>query len=130
PGNLSPAQITGALNDPEDPVVVLPLPGTVIRQALEVAVSRYPVKQKSFLQVSGMTFAFDPSRDANRVVAVSIGGQPLQDGRTYRVAMSSSLAAGAHGYIRLWNRDREAAEKGITLAAAVQNYLRDRTPLT
>jgi hypothetical protein len=45
------------------------------------------------------------------------------------VAMSSSLASGQYGYFRLWSRDRGASAGGLTLATALQNYLRDRRQL-
>jgi 2',3'-cyclic-nucleotide 2'-phosphodiesterase (5'-nucleotidase family) len=131
PGNVSVNQIVDALVNPNDTVSVLPLKGTEIRQALEFAVERYPNKNnKGFLQVSGLEFTFDPTRSSDRIVSVSVGGQPLQNGNTYRVAMSSSLAAGAYVYFRLWNRDRATGQQGLTLASALQGYLRDHPSLS
>jgi hypothetical protein len=53
----------------------------------------------------------------------------MQDGRHYRVAMSSSLAAGQYGYYRLWNREKAAAAQGLTMAGALDRYLRDHHTL-
>jgi 5'-nucleotidase, C-terminal domain len=131
PGNLTVNQIVEALVNPNDAVAVLPLKGSELRQALEFAVERYPTKNnKGFLQVSGLEFSFDPNRSSDRVVSVSVNGQPLQNANTYRVAMSSSLAAGAYVYFRLWNKDRATGQQGLTLASAVQGYLRDHPSLS
>jgi hypothetical protein len=131
PGNLSVNQIVETLYDPNDAVVVISLTGAKIQQALELSVERYPVKHTGFLQVSGLEFTFDPNRPPkSRVVSVAAGGQPLEEAKSYRVAMSSPLAAGAHGYLRLWPRPRGIGPAGITLAGALQGYLRDRPSLS
>src|SRR5262249_17964807 len=131
PGNLAASQIVEALVNPGDAAAVLSLKGSEIRQALEFAVERYPSKSnKGFLQVSGMEFTFDPGKNQDRVVSVTVGGQPLQANNTYRVAMSSSLAAGAYVYFRLWNRERATGQQGLTMASALQAYLRDHPTLT
>jgi 5'-nucleotidase/UDP-sugar diphosphatase len=124
-GEVSVTDLVDALSYPQDPVVVLSLDGATIRKALELAVSLYPRKNKGFLQVSGLEFSFA----ASGPIQARTAGAPLQDGKTYRVAMSSSLASGAYGYFRLWSRDRGASAGGLTLASALQNYLRDHRQL-
>jgi 5'-nucleotidase/UDP-sugar diphosphatase len=130
-GEVGVAQLVDALSYPQDPVVVLSLDGATIRKALELAVSLYPRKNKGFLQVSGLEFSFASGSgpSASGPIQARTAGAPLQDGKTYRVAMSSSLASGQYGYFRLWSRDRGASAGGLTLAAALQNYLRDRRQL-
>src|SRR5262249_25509271 len=130
-GEGSVNQLVDALSYGQDPVVVLSLDGATIRKALELAVSEYPRKNKGFLQVSGLEFSFTPGSgpSASGAIQARVAGAPLQDGKTYRVAMSSSLASGAYGYFRLWSRDRGASAGGITLASALQSYLRDRRQL-
>jgi 2',3'-cyclic-nucleotide 2'-phosphodiesterase (5'-nucleotidase family) len=130
PGTVSPEQLQQLLVNGDEPVAVLSLSGATLRGALEVAVSLYPHKNKGYLQVSGMRFIFDPARpEGSRVVARTVGGPPMQDGRQYRVAMSSSLAAGQYGYYRLWNREKAAAAQGLTMAGALAQYLRDHHTL-
>jgi 2',3'-cyclic-nucleotide 2'-phosphodiesterase (5'-nucleotidase family) len=130
PGTIKSEQLQQLLADGDEPVTVLSLSGATLRGALEVAVNLYPHKNKGFLQVSGMQFTFDPARpEGSRVVARTVGGQPMQDGRHYRVAMSSSLAAGQYGYYRLWNREKAAAAQGLTMAGALDQYLRDHHTL-
>jgi 2',3'-cyclic-nucleotide 2'-phosphodiesterase (5'-nucleotidase family) len=130
PGAVMPERLQQLVANGDEPVAVLSVSGATLRGALEVAVSLYPHKNKGFLQVSGMRFTFDPARpEGSRVVARSVGGQPMQDGRQYRVAMSSSLAAGQYGYYRLWNREKAAAAQGLTMAGALEQYLRDHHTL-
>ena len=128
-GSCTVDQLQHLLANGDEPVAVLSLSGSTLRGALEVAVNLYPYKNKGFLQVSGMRFTFDPARpEGSRVVARTVGGQPMQDGRQYRVAMSSALASGQYGYYRLWNREKAAAQ-GLTMAGALDQYLRDHRTL-
>jgi 5'-nucleotidase len=56
------------------------------------------------LQVSGISFSFDPSKPpGQRVVAdhVKVGDQPLQLEVTYRLATKAYLAEGKDGYTML-----------------------------
>jgi 5'-nucleotidase / UDP-sugar diphosphatase len=130
-GSVTVAQLQTLFENGDEPVTVLALTGATLRGALEVAVSFYPRKNKGFLQVSGVRFAFDPARpEGSRIVSRTVGGQPMQDGRQYRVAMSSSLAAGQYGYYRLWNRDKAAGPQGLTMAGALEQYLRGRQTLS
>src|SRR5436305_3537783 len=83
-----------------------------------------------------MQYTFDPARaGGSRVVARTVGTGapatqgPMQDGRQYRVAMSSSLAAGQYGYYRLWSREKAVAAQGLTMAGALEQYLRDHRTL-
>jgi 2',3'-cyclic-nucleotide 2'-phosphodiesterase (5'-nucleotidase family) len=129
-GSVTPEQLHGLLEDGDDPVTVLSLSGATIRSALEVGVSFYPRKNKGFLQVSGLRYVFDPAHpEGSRVITRTVGGQPMQDGRQYRVAMSSSLAAGQYGYYRLWSRDKAAGAQGLTMARALDQYLQDHRTL-
>jgi 2',3'-cyclic-nucleotide 2'-phosphodiesterase (5'-nucleotidase family) len=50
------------------------------------------------LQVSGLTLTLDPSRPAGqRVVAVEVGGAPLEAERRYQVAVVDYVANGGDG---------------------------------
>ena len=83
-------------------LVVLEVPGKVILDVLERSVSVYPREFGGFLQVSGLTFVFDPSRPAGqRVVRVLVGGEPLDPGRRYTLATNSYTAGGGDGYTML-----------------------------
>lgn len=91
-----------------DEVVVLSLTGEQIRQAFERSVSMYPSPNKSFLQISGFDVTFKKSPSPTRIVSVTANGAPLDNAKTYTVAMPANLARGAVGYFRVWE------EKQIT----------------
>ena len=87
-----------------NPIVKVELSGKVLRQILEHSVARSgkgeDVEPGRFPQISGMRFEFDASKPAgSRIVAASVGGQPLDDGKTYTVATSDFLVSrGGDGY--------------------------------
>lgn len=83
-------------------LVKLELPGKVLLDVLERSVNAYPREFGGFLQVSGITFTFDPARPAGRrVVRVLVGGQPLDPERRYSVAVNNYTAQGGDGYAML-----------------------------
>jgi 2',3'-cyclic-nucleotide 2'-phosphodiesterase (5'-nucleotidase family) len=97
--------LASILQYPTDEVVVLSLSGSQIRQALERSVSLHPQPNMSFLQISGFEVTFSPTAaPGSRIVSVSVGGSPLADGRTYTVAMPSSLGRGGLGYFKIWDK--------------------------
>jgi 5'-nucleotidase len=83
-------------------LVKLELPGKVLVDVLERSVGAHPREFGGFLQVSGLTFAFDPARPAGqRIVRVLVGGQPLDPERRYTVAANNYTAQGGDGYSML-----------------------------
>jgi 2',3'-cyclic-nucleotide 2'-phosphodiesterase (5'-nucleotidase family) len=83
-------------------LVMLELPGRVLLDALERSVGSYPQEFGGFLQVSGLTFGFDPTRPpGRRVVRVLVGGELLDPERRYTVAADSYTAGGGDGYAML-----------------------------
>jgi 2',3'-cyclic-nucleotide 2'-phosphodiesterase (5'-nucleotidase family) len=83
-------------------LVMLEVPGKVLLDVLERSVGTYPQEFGGFLQVSGLTFVFDPARPAGqRVVRVLVGGQPLDPERRYTLATNNYTARGGDGYAML-----------------------------
>lgn len=73
--------------------------GKVLEQALELSVSEYPSSMGGFMQVSGVTFEFDPSKEAGkRTQNILINGEPINPEKTYVVALNDFIAAGGDGY--------------------------------
>ncbi len=80
-------------------VVTIDVTGRALRDALENGFSRLEDAAGRFPQVSGMKIEFDPRRPpGSRIVSVTIGGTPLDPGRTYRIATNDFLARGSDGY--------------------------------
>ena len=79
--------------------VVLRLTGAQVRQALENGVSQAGHGSGRFPQVSGLAFSFDAREPAGaRVTGVTVGGVPLEDGKSYTLATNDFLARGGDGY--------------------------------
>jgi len=96
---------------------VLEIKGSTLKAALENSVSAYPAQLGGFLQVSGFSFSFDPSKPAgSRVVSITRDGKPVDMNATYKLAVQDYNAIGGDGYTMLigakivykssdWNRD-------------------------
>ncbi len=82
--------------------VVTELPGSQVLLALENGVSQVEKGAGRFLQVSGMTFAFDASAPAgSRVSEVMVGGKPLEADTLYKVATNDYILGGGDGFATL-----------------------------
>lgn len=125
-GTVTSADIAGLISYPEDPLAKVQLTGKAVRQALEKAISIYPHPNLGFIQVSGISFTFDPKKSTGqRVTSITVGGSPISDTATYTIGMTNSLANGALGYWKVWSKDdvkQRYTETSIT--QAITNYLR------
>ena len=100
-GDVTNAAIEGIL--PYDTTVIkAEVPGSILREALELGVSHYPNEAGGFLQASGISFSFDPAQPAGkRLLQVAVGGQPLNDARVYTVATGDWIASGGDDFVML-----------------------------
>ena len=79
--------------------VKLQLSGADIRAALENGFSQVEVFGGRFPQVSGLAVTYNPGRlPGQRVLSVTVGGEPLDDARTYTLATNDYMAGGGDGY--------------------------------
>ena len=80
-------------------LVVVKVKGSVVRAALENSVSQVENTAGRFLQVSGMTYTFDPKAAVgSRIVDATVGGKPLDDNTVYSVAINDYLYSGGDGF--------------------------------
>lgn len=107
-------------------VVVVEISGKELRLALEHGLSALPEAAGRFPQVSGIQATYDPSRPVGaRVTAVRVNDAPLQDGRTYRVAIIDFLARGGDDYRMLQGARRVTPDNDAPLLAnEVMTYVR------
>ncbi len=88
-----------------DGLVVIELSGSQLRTAFERSVTLFPQPNVGFLQVSGFEITFNKAGPLNsRVTDVTVNGSKLEDGRTYEIAMPTSLQRGQLGYSNLWDK--------------------------
>lgn len=85
-----------------NPIVKVEITGKTLRQVLEHGVARTAEESEAgrFPQISGMSFTFDVSKPAfSRVTEIKVGGQPLDENKTYTLATSDFLVTrGGDGY--------------------------------
>ncbi len=102
-------------------VVVVDLTGKQVIEAIERSVSTFPDSNNAFLQVSGVEVVFNPSASANsRVVEVKIDGTAVNPGKSYSVAMPASLARGAVGYWKVWDKSQITRNTETTLEVVLK----------
>lgn len=84
----------------KDHIVLIRLPGWIVKEALENAVSKYPALDGRFCNVSGLNFTWDAAKDAgSRVVTVQMwDGSQLDDNKLYTIALKYFLAIGRDGF--------------------------------
>jgi 2',3'-cyclic-nucleotide 2'-phosphodiesterase (5'-nucleotidase family) len=128
--SIAPGEIT--INDV---VTVLPfgntlstikLTGEQLLAVLEHSVRLYPATNGGFMQVSGLTFSFDPSLpEGERVVEVKVGGVKLDPAAVYTVATNDFLAAGGDGYTA-FAEGTELVDTGISLDIVLMEYIQQQ----
>jgi len=101
----------------DNTVVVVEATGKTIWETLEHGVSWYPSAGGGFLQVAGMKYTFDASKEpGERIVSVTINGEPIDMEKTYTMAANDFLTGGGDKYTML-------AECEIVLET--RHFLRD-----
>jgi len=81
---------------------VAEIKGSTVREMLEHSVEFYPASFGGFLDVSGLTFSYDPSKPGkHRVQDIFIDGQPLDENKTYTIALADFQTAGGDDYTML-----------------------------
>ncbi|KAF8822002.1 5'-nucleotidase, C-terminal domain-containing protein [Cardiosporidium cionae] len=116
-----------------DPVVVVSITGQQILDVLENSVSKYPLTEGRFLQVSGMKFSFNPKLPAGkRILEGSVfiidGNEsynPIEITKSYSLATKEYIQQGKDGFEALADcpilRD---AEMNSNLPTIVHNTLK------
>jgi len=75
--------------------------GSIILEILNNSISKWPVQEGRFLQVSGVKFSFNPDKpEGSRIIeeSVFIGGKLLDKVKLYTFASTEFLAAGHDGF--------------------------------
>jgi 2',3'-cyclic-nucleotide 2'-phosphodiesterase (5'-nucleotidase family) len=107
-------------------IVVVEMSGADLRRAMENGLSLLPRAGGRFPQVSGIALQFELARDpGSRVTAMQVAGSPLDEGRTYRVAVLDFLARGGDDYTMFRDAKRITPDNDAPLLVnEVVGYLR------
>jgi 5'-nucleotidase len=99
---------------------VLELTGAELKQVLEQQFGDDPsgkFRQSFLIPSQGFTYAFDRAAPVGqRVVAMTLDGQPIDPARRYRITVNNFLANGGDGFSRL-ARAKFVADGGVDLDA-------------
>jgi 5'-nucleotidase/UDP-sugar diphosphatase len=130
PGEVTSEQLRALLFAPDEPLVLMEMPGSTLQEMLERSLSFLPRPAPAFLQVSGLVVTFRSAAAANRrIESVQVGGAPLSPDKTYQVAMPNSLAQGGLGYFRIIDGIKPK-QTGPTLSEAVFRYVQTSGTIT
>jgi 2',3'-cyclic-nucleotide 2'-phosphodiesterase (5'-nucleotidase family) len=100
--------------------IMVEITGKDIKEALENGVSQMDSRAGRFPQVSGMKLTIDPkAKPGERVVAVEVGGKPLDMAAKYKVASNDFMLAGGDGYGALGRGKVFVGKTDGTLMASV-----------
>jgi hypothetical protein len=103
--------------------VVAMITGAAVKAALENGLSQVENKTGRFPQVSGMSIVYDPSKPAGqRVVSVQVGGQPLDEAKTYKIATNDYMLKGGDGYSSLRGGTKDFDVAGNLMANDVMDF--------
>ncbi|CAD7078007.1 unnamed protein product [Hermetia illucens] len=112
-----------------DPLIVIEISGKVLLAALENSVCNFPKLEGRFPQVSGMTFAFDPSKPAGQRVdsrLVQIADEWLNLDQIYKVCIKNYMYLGCDGYTMFKDASRVVMDDDSCpeLGLAIQNHFK------
>jgi 5'-nucleotidase len=80
-------------------VIVKPLSGMEVKEALENGATDYPELKGAFTHVANVKYQIDVEKPAgSRIMNIMINGVPLDMNATYEVATNDFIAAGGDGY--------------------------------
>ncbi|HNV05983.1 MAG TPA: bifunctional UDP-sugar hydrolase/5'-nucleotidase [Petrotogaceae bacterium] len=102
----------------DNAVVVFKASGKVIWDTIEHSISQYPSAAGQFLQVSGMTYKFDASKEPyKRLLEIKINNEPIDLEKIYTVVANDFMTGGGDKYTML--RDN------TQITIKTREYLRD-----
>jgi len=106
------------------------VPGSTIVEALENGVSQLTDVAGRFLQVAGLTYAYDGSAEVGaRVSDVMVGGAPIDLDKVYGVVSNNYVRNGGDGF-KMFISAENAYDFGPDVADVVAEYLIQNGPYT
>jgi 5'-nucleotidase len=98
PGDLTKKDVLSILPF-ENGVVKVKLTGEHLKRLVENGVSKAGQEDGRFPQISGFSFIYDASKPAgSRVISMQIGGSPIDNAKSYTLALSAYTLGGGDGY--------------------------------
>ncbi len=124
PGTIDVDDIYEAFQFPTEAVAMVKLSGKQIESGLKMSFTLYPVGYSGFLQVSGVTASVSMKNGSAVVSNIKIGNKPVVANQFYKIAMPLTLANGAQGYFRVWDKDDILSTGPRTLKQSIEQYFK------
>jgi len=108
-------------------LVTAEVKGENIYQALERGIRQYPNSGTNggFMQVSGISFVFDASKDpGDRVVSITKDGKPLEKNQYYKVALNDYIYNGGDNFSEF--EDSKLIYRGELLKDVLGKYIKEK----
>jgi 2',3'-cyclic-nucleotide 2'-phosphodiesterase (5'-nucleotidase family) len=126
-GDLTNGELAGLLPY-ANMVLKADVPGSVIRAALSNSANFYGMDNGGFMQISGASYTFDITKPKNeRIIEITVGGEPLDDNKTYSLATFDFIADGGDGYMMLTEYFQGKSEATGIINDIFINYLEQNT---
>ncbi len=111
-------------------LITISATGDQIIKALERGVKKYPdAKNGAFLQVSGIKYTIDESKDVGmRIKDVYVGNEIIDKKKNYVVALSDYIYYGGDDYIEF--DGCEVLDSGELLSNVLANYIKENKTIT
>lgn len=115
----------------DNTVVMVEASGETIWKTLEHGVSSYPSAAGGFLQVSGLEYTFDASKEVgSRIVEVLVDGKPIDKQKTYKVVSNDFLTGGGDKFTMLKDETKEILKTKSYLRDAFVEYLQNHKTIS
>jgi 2',3'-cyclic-nucleotide 2'-phosphodiesterase (5'-nucleotidase family) len=106
-------------------VVTLDLTGAQVWKACEVSINGH----HAIFQVSGIRMTYDKSKPiGQRILEITVNGEPLDSARVYHVVTNSFLGAGGGEY-EVFGQGENFEDSGVMLRDVLANYIRRHSPV-
>ena len=124
PGPVTKNKVKGLLTKPSEVWAVSRLSGAQLRRALERSVSRAPMPNAGFLQVSGISLTYNPKAPRDeRIISLLASGSEVEPDAQYKVAMPLSLAKGGSGYFQIFEEGQIVTTGSDEMADLIVAYV-------
>ncbi|XP_017471282.1 PREDICTED: 5'-nucleotidase isoform X1 [Rhagoletis zephyria] len=111
-----------------DPLILVEITGKCLWEALENAVSAYPKLEGRFPQVSGVAFAFDPSKPPGKRIdprLIRVADELIDLQQMYKLCIKSYIYNGCDGFTMFKNANILIDEDlSPELGLAIQNHFK------
>jgi len=110
----------------DNTVVVVEATGKQVWDALEHGIAAYPGAAGQFLQVSGVSYTFDASKEPyHRLLSVIYNGAPIEMDRKYRVVANDFLTGGGDKFLMLTECKELVRTKSYLRDAFTEYFLKN-----